>query len=181
MSTTLIAHDTHLATLYTAGLLCQVCEDTPWTQQARYCDALVCATCAEGEPEPDDEHDVTDEHLHGSCTAPYTTQREDATMQYTINDTTVDITCTFRELCTMDSLHQGIYATPTPTMDATQCYIGHRPHFKDDFLLATVEDFCAAEGWTDLGWQEMRAEDREAVADETTTITVPRAKPRTEQ
>jgi hypothetical protein len=100
-------------------------------------------------------------------------------MDYTINDTTVDITCTFRELCTMESLHQGIYATPTPAMDATQCYVSRQPHFTYDFLLATVEDFCAAEGWTDLGWQEMSEEDMDAVADETTRITVPRTKQRT--
>jgi hypothetical protein len=95
-------------------------------------------------------------------------------MDYHINTTTVDITCTFEELCRMDSFDQGIYATPTPTGDANQCYVSSQPHFKDDFLLAIVEDFCEAEGWTDLGWQEMGEEDREAVANERTTITVPR-------
>jgi hypothetical protein len=102
-------------------------------------------------------------------------------MDYHINDTTVDITCTFSELCFMQNLDQRVYATPTPEGLANQCYISSQPHFMYDFLLATVEDFCAAEGWTDLGWQEMSEENMDAVADETTTITVPRTQQRTEQ
>jgi hypothetical protein len=55
MPTTMIPHSLLLDTLYTAGVLCQVCDARPWTQQAQYCDALLCAGCAEGEPAPDEE------------------------------------------------------------------------------------------------------------------------------
>jgi hypothetical protein len=57
MTTALIRHDPYLATLFDAALLCHVCQERPWTQTARWCAALVCAGCAEGEP---DESDVTD-------------------------------------------------------------------------------------------------------------------------
>jgi hypothetical protein len=57
MTTALILHDPYLATLFDAVLLCNVCQERPWTQTARFCAALLCAGCAEGEP---DENDVTD-------------------------------------------------------------------------------------------------------------------------
>ena len=53
-----------------------------------------------------------------------------------------------------------------------QLYIRAASHFRDDYLLAAVDDFCAAEGWTSLGWNEMSDEDLEAVASYETTITV---------
>jgi hypothetical protein len=40
-----------LDVLFDAHLLCEVCQARPWTQPARYVEALVCAGCAEGEPE----------------------------------------------------------------------------------------------------------------------------------
>lgn len=52
-NTALIVWDAHVRTLFAADLLCHVCEDVPWTQRARWCDALICANCAEGEPEPE--------------------------------------------------------------------------------------------------------------------------------
>ena len=52
MTTAVILHDTYLTTLYEADLLCYVCCTKPWTQQALYCTALICAECAQGEPSP---------------------------------------------------------------------------------------------------------------------------------
>jgi hypothetical protein len=99
-------------------------------------------------------------------------------MDYTIHETTVDITCTFAELVKMDSLDHGIYATPTPDGLANQLYLSHQPHRRDDFLLATVEDFCEEEGWSSLGWEGMTDEELATAEAETDpiTITVPRAK-----
>jgi hypothetical protein len=37
------------------GQLCAVCEERLWTQRAQWCSALICAACAEGEPQPEDE------------------------------------------------------------------------------------------------------------------------------
>ena len=91
-------------------------------------------------------------------------------MQYRMVDdaTTVQITCAFEELVRMDSLNLAIYASP----GEAQLYIGAAPHFRYDYLLATVDDFCAAEGWTSLGWEDRSEEDLEAVASDETTITV---------
>jgi hypothetical protein len=49
-----IPNSLHLDTLYDAGVLCAVCERQPWTQQARSCNALICADCAQGEPDDDE-------------------------------------------------------------------------------------------------------------------------------
>jgi hypothetical protein len=98
-------------------------------------------------------------------------------MDYTIHETTIDITCTFAELVKMDSLDHGIYATP-PDGLANQLYLSHQPHSRDDFLLASVEDFCEEEGWSSLGWEGMTDEELATAEAETDpiTITVPRAK-----
>lgn len=53
MTTFLIVHETHTETLRAADLLCDVCQQVPWTQKARWCNALICADCAEGEEEPE--------------------------------------------------------------------------------------------------------------------------------
>lgn len=50
----LVASEAHLDTLHAAALLCRVCEAQPWTGLAR-CGILVCASCAECEPDDDDE------------------------------------------------------------------------------------------------------------------------------
>jgi hypothetical protein len=50
----LIPYERTLDTLFEAHLLCQVCEERPWTQRAQWHPALVCAACAEGEPPPDE-------------------------------------------------------------------------------------------------------------------------------
>lgn len=57
MSTALMHLDTFLDTLFAAHLLCAICQERPWTQPARWHDALICEGCAEGEPCPDDDPD----------------------------------------------------------------------------------------------------------------------------
>jgi hypothetical protein len=59
MRTTLIRQEDALATLFHAHLLCAVCQERPWTQTARWCPALICAACAEGEPKPEREKETT--------------------------------------------------------------------------------------------------------------------------
>jgi hypothetical protein len=54
MTTALVLHDALLDTLFAANLLCEVCEQAPWTQTGRWCPALLCAGCATCEPEPDE-------------------------------------------------------------------------------------------------------------------------------
>jgi len=95
-------------------------------------------------------------------------------MHYILDDTMVTITCTFAELCRMDSLAQAIYATPTRQGDANRLYMSRRAWFRYDFLLATVEDFYAAEGWSCLGWEDMSEEEQESRKDDSTSITVSR-------
>jgi hypothetical protein len=53
----LVRPNTYFQTLYDADLLCYVCQERPWTQQARWCSALICEWCAEGEPEPDNDEE----------------------------------------------------------------------------------------------------------------------------
>ena len=55
MTTALIPQNPYLDLLFTAALLCQVCELQPWTQQAQCCNTLVCHGCAMGEPHPEEE------------------------------------------------------------------------------------------------------------------------------
>jgi hypothetical protein len=52
-STTLIVYTAMLDTLWQAGLLCQVCEERPWTQWGHWHAVLLCQDCADGEPEPE--------------------------------------------------------------------------------------------------------------------------------
>lgn len=55
MTTALIPCNSTLDTLYTAGLLCAICEDHPWAQPAQWHPGvLLCADCATDEPTPDD-------------------------------------------------------------------------------------------------------------------------------
>ena len=53
MTTALVALAPTLDTLYTAGLLCALCDARPWTQPAQWhLDVLLCADCALDEPMP---------------------------------------------------------------------------------------------------------------------------------
>lgn len=54
MTNTLVHYDVLLDTLFDAHLLCQVCDTRPWTQRARWCHALICGDCAQGEPPPEE-------------------------------------------------------------------------------------------------------------------------------
>lgn len=56
MTTALIALTPTLDTLFTAGLLCTICEERPWTRPAQWHPGvLLCADCAHDEPMSDDE------------------------------------------------------------------------------------------------------------------------------
>lgn len=55
MTTALIPHDPHLDALWTADLLCGICQLEPWTQRASFHHALLCAACAAGEPGTEEE------------------------------------------------------------------------------------------------------------------------------
>ena len=99
-------------------------------------------------------------------------------MHYTINEGTVTITCTFEDLTTMEALGQALYATPTPDGEANQVYLASRPQWRDDFVLATDQDFDDAEGLEiTAGWQEMDDAALAEHAADTYTITVPRRRP----
>jgi hypothetical protein len=51
----LVRPDTYYQSLFSTELLCHVCQERPWTQHARWCSALICAGCAEGEPNPEED------------------------------------------------------------------------------------------------------------------------------
>ena len=99
-------------------------------------------------------------------------------MHYTLTDTDAVVTCTGSDLLKMDALDLAIYATPTPQGEASQLYLGSRPNFQYDFLLADLEDFLQEMGLDTLGWQDLSQEEVEALEAEIgeVTITVPRTK-----
>jgi hypothetical protein len=49
-----------LDVLFAAGLLCEVCEMRVATQKAQWSATDLCASCAEAEPQPEDERDRQD-------------------------------------------------------------------------------------------------------------------------
>jgi hypothetical protein len=51
----LVRPDNYYQSLFYTELLCQVCQDRPWVQHARWCTARICEGCAEGEPEPEED------------------------------------------------------------------------------------------------------------------------------
>lgn len=51
---TLTCPEALIRRLWDDGLLCEVCEARPWTQQAQWHHARICADCAAGEPGPND-------------------------------------------------------------------------------------------------------------------------------
>lgn len=50
----LVHVETILETLWHAHLLCEVCEQQPWTQRGARLAVLLCADCASNEPEDDE-------------------------------------------------------------------------------------------------------------------------------
>jgi hypothetical protein len=44
-----------LDTLFDAGVLCEVCQQRPWTQHAAHWDVRLCADCASHEPAPEED------------------------------------------------------------------------------------------------------------------------------
>ena len=91
-------------------------------------------------------------------------------METTCTETTIEISCTFDELSTMAYNDAVIWATP----ERPEVYIASAKAWRDDYIIANIDDFLQAEGWTSLGWEDMTEEEREAVADDLTTITVDR-------
>lgn len=56
MTTALAPYTMHLDTLFTANLLCHICEKRPWTTTGRWHPhCLLCADCRTDEPSPDEE------------------------------------------------------------------------------------------------------------------------------
>lgn len=97
-------------------------------------------------------------------------------MHYHLNETTVDITCTFADIVRMASQAMAIYATPDGTGAVVRAlYIARRPQERDDVVLATWADFCEAEGWDSTGYADLTEAAYAACQDDETTITVPRA------
>jgi hypothetical protein len=95
-------------------------------------------------------------------------------MKYTFTENAITITCTFADLVLMDSQTQVIWATPNAEGEAQELYVSARPQWRDDFVVAEVDDFCQAVGWTSLGWEEMTDEELADLYFERITITVPR-------
>lgn len=104
-------------------------------------------------------------------------------MDYTIdtNANTVTLTCTVGEIANMEAGLYAVFATPTPDGLANQLYLGARPQFTYDFLLANAGDFLEAEGWETIDWDEMSDEEQEEQGKETITITVPRTRPNSDE
>jgi len=98
-------------------------------------------------------------------------------MNVEITESNVSMVVSFEELCRWEQLGLGVYATPGQDLwRAEQIYIGSRPAWRDDFLLATVDDFLEAEGLDSLGWQEMTEAEFEHAASETMQLIVSRQK-----
>jgi hypothetical protein len=58
LPTALVAVETTLETLFDAHLLCDICEERPWTTTGRWHpNALLCADCRMDEPNPFEEGD----------------------------------------------------------------------------------------------------------------------------
>lgn len=95
-------------------------------------------------------------------------------MKYAITADTIQITCTLEEIAQMELSDWALYATPDAEGHATHIYYGQQPQWRDDFRVATEQDFCDAEGWNSTGWQEMTEEEQDAVRGDETTITVSR-------
>ena len=97
-------------------------------------------------------------------------------MRATINTETITITCGFQDLAKMADMHYAVYATPMLQGLANQVYLGQRPQYKYDFLLATLEDFEQELGY-EIDTEDMDEADWEAQEDLEVTITVPRTRP----
>jgi hypothetical protein len=50
-----ILYAAHLDTLWAASLLCDICQERPWTTRGVWHDAVLCADCAADEPTWEDE------------------------------------------------------------------------------------------------------------------------------
>lgn len=98
-------------------------------------------------------------------------------MYCTMTATEVIITCTFLELADMDLRESQVYAVPDGDGNARQIYLARSHQYRDDFLLATIDDFCHAQGWTTLGWIEMTDAEFAAAIEDKYTVIMPRQRP----
>ena len=56
MTTALVPATLHINTLWSANLLCVICEERPWTTTGQWHPrALLCTDCRMDEPKPDEE------------------------------------------------------------------------------------------------------------------------------
>ena len=98
-------------------------------------------------------------------------------MHVEITESTVELVVCFGELCRWEQHDLAVYATPgTDPWRAEHVYVASRPAWRDDFLLATVQDFLDAEGIDSLGWQEMTKAEFEHAASDTMSCIVSRQK-----
>lgn len=98
-------------------------------------------------------------------------------MKRTMREMEIVLEASFDELATWESNGLAVYGTPSADHAyAMQVYIGNRPNFLYDFVLATVQDFLEAEGLDTLGWQDMTEEELHEHASETLSCTVSRIK-----
>ena len=95
-------------------------------------------------------------------------------MKTTFDAKTMTITCSFNELVLTESNGLSVYGTPDLEDYIVSAYMSARAHFLYDRIVATWEDFCEAEGWDTLGWQEFSQEELGTCGDDETTITLPR-------
>jgi len=85
----------------------------------------------------------------------------------------ITVTCTFKELASMECDGWVIYATPIRDGGdgIAACYMARHAAGQDDFLLAVPEDFYVAQGWTSRDWEKMLTEAYEEPAHRTFSIT----------
>ena len=88
----------------------------------------------------------------------------------------VTLTLTTEELGRMAGLGLSVWGTPNPEGIAQQAYVASRPQWREDFILATIEDCYAELGIDTLGWDELSEEERATCALDLLEITVPRAR-----
>jgi hypothetical protein len=84
-----------------------------------------------------------------------------------ISKTTIELTITSEDIMQMEYLDLAIYAIPHAAGEAQEVFMGSRPIWHQDFLLATSGDFCEAAGFDSWDFEGMSEDD-------TYTLIVPR-------
>lgn len=89
-----------------------------------------------------------------------------------ISDTRLKISATFGELVNMESCGLQFYATPDSQEKVASVYAASQPQFAYDQVVATPAQFAEAQGWTDLGWQDMTEEELDAAREDEYSIRI---------